>query len=81
MFSTLIIMRNYSDYNSKLSCDTEDWSNDAKNSALHHRNKLHFKVYSNRKYIQLLILLQFLMNNINAVLVRRLPKQNKNVLV
>jgi len=57
MFSTLIIMRNYSDYNSKLSCDTEDWSNDAKNSALHHRNKLHFKVYSNRKYIQLLILL------------------------
>jgi len=57
MFSTLIIMRNYSYYNSKLSCDTEDWSNDAKNSALHHRNKLHFKVYSNRKYIQLLILL------------------------
>ncbi len=25
--------------------DTEDWSNDAENSALHHRNKLHFKVY------------------------------------
>ncbi len=25
------------------SCDTEDWSNDAENSALHHRNKLHFK--------------------------------------
>jgi len=25
------------------SCDTEDWSNDAENSALHHRN------YSNRK--------------------------------
>ncbi len=24
------------------SCDTEDWSNDAENSALHHRNKLHF---------------------------------------
>ncbi len=23
----------------------EDWSNDATNSALHHRNKLHFKVY------------------------------------
>ncbi len=22
--------------------DTEDWSNDAENSALHHRNKLHF---------------------------------------
>ncbi len=22
------------------SCDTEDWSNDAENSALHHRNNL-----------------------------------------
>ncbi len=27
------------------SCDTEDWSNDAENSALHHRNKLHFNIY------------------------------------
>ncbi len=27
------------------SCDTEDWNNDAENSALHHRNKLYFKVY------------------------------------
>ncbi len=27
------------------SCDTEDWSNDAENSALAHRNKLHFKIY------------------------------------
>ncbi len=25
------------------SCDTEDWSNDAENSGLHHRNKLHLK--------------------------------------
>uniref|UniRef100_A0A8C2L478 Diacylglycerol kinase n=1 Tax=Cyprinus carpio TaxID=7962 RepID=A0A8C2L478_CYPCA len=25
--------------------DTEDWSNDAENSALHHKNKLHFKIY------------------------------------
>ncbi len=33
----------------KGSCDTEDWSNDAENSALHCRNKLHFKIYSNRK--------------------------------
>ncbi len=24
------------------SCDTEDWSNDAENSDLHHRNKLPF---------------------------------------
>ncbi len=27
---------------SEASCDTEDWGNDAENSALHHRNKLHF---------------------------------------
>ncbi len=27
------------------SCDIEDWSNDAENTALAHRNKLHFKVY------------------------------------
>ncbi len=30
------------------SCDTEDWSNDAENTALHHRNKLHLKKYSNK---------------------------------
>jgi len=24
------------------SCDTENWSNDAENSALHHMNKLYF---------------------------------------
>ncbi len=30
-------------------CDTEDWSNDTENSALHHRNKLHLKIYSYRK--------------------------------
>ncbi len=30
---------------SEESCDTEDWSNDAENSALlnHHKNKLYFK--------------------------------------
>ncbi len=27
------------------SCDNEDWSNDAENSALLHRNKLYFKLY------------------------------------
>ncbi len=27
------------------SCDTEDWSNDAENTALLHRNELDFKVY------------------------------------
>ncbi len=25
--------------------DPEDWSNDVKNSALHHRNELHFIIY------------------------------------
>ncbi len=28
--------------------DTEDWSNDAEISALLHRNKSHFKIYSNK---------------------------------
>ncbi len=31
--------------------DTEDWINDAENSSAHHRNKLHFKIYSNRKQL------------------------------
>ncbi len=31
------------------SCDTEDWSNDAENPALHNGNKLHFTIYSERK--------------------------------
>jgi len=31
------------------SCDTEDWSNNTENSALYHRNKLLFIIYSNRK--------------------------------
>ncbi len=33
------------------SCDTEAWSNDAENSALHHMNKLHIKIYSDRKLV------------------------------
>ncbi len=28
------------------SCDTEDWSNDAENSALHRRNKLYFCIFT-----------------------------------
>ncbi len=39
----------YSRMISEWSCDTDDWSNDAENSALNHRNKLHFKIYSNSK--------------------------------
>jgi len=38
--------------------DTEDWSNDAQNPDLDHRNKLHHKMYSNRA-IKLLFLLYF----------------------
>ncbi len=30
---------------SEESCDTDDWSNDAENSAWHHRNKCKFKIY------------------------------------
>ncbi len=33
------------------SCDTEDWSNDAENSAAHHRIKLYLKKYYNRKQL------------------------------
>ncbi len=33
------------------SCDTEDCSNYAENSALHHRNKLNVNIYENRKQI------------------------------
>jgi len=33
------------------SCDTEDWRNDAENSALHHRNKIKFKTCSKRKQL------------------------------
>ncbi len=43
-FPTLIINQHIRMI-SEGSCDTEDWSNDAENSALHHRNKLYFKVY------------------------------------
>ncbi len=39
------------------SCDTEDWRNDAGNSALHHRNKLHLKIYSNRKQFFLTVII------------------------
>ncbi len=42
--STLIINHN-NIIISQESCDTEDWSNDAKNTALLHWNTLYFKVY------------------------------------
>jgi len=36
---------------SEESCDTEDWSNDAENSALYHRNKWHYTKYLPRKQL------------------------------
>ncbi len=33
------------------SCDTEDWSNDAENSVLRHRNKLLLKKILNKKHL------------------------------
>ncbi len=33
------------------SCDTEDCSNDAENTAAHHRNKSHFNIDSHRKQL------------------------------
>ncbi len=53
-FSTLIIIRNVSSayyYDFWRSCDSEDCSNDADNSAAHHRNKLHFTIYSHRRQL------------------------------
>ncbi len=41
--------------NSEGSCDTEGWSNDTENPALHHRNKLHIQIYSNRKFYIVII--------------------------
>ncbi len=34
-------------------CEAEDWSNNAEDSALHHRNTFNFKIYYNRKQILL----------------------------
>ncbi len=57
------------------SCDTENCSNDAENSALHHRNTLHFKIYSNIKQLFEIvktfhnITVSLYINQINAALV------------
>ncbi len=37
---------------SEESCDTEDWSNDAENSAAHHSNKLHY-IHIENSYFKL----------------------------
>ncbi len=68
LFSTLIIFRNVSWAANQLirmisegTCDTEDWSNDAENSTLHHRNKLHFTKYSHRKQLLKIIISNILL--------------------
>ncbi len=55
------------------SCDTEGWSNYAKNSVLHHRNKLHFSNILKQKTVLLISnnISQFycIFDQINAALV------------
>ncbi len=42
------------------SCDTEDWSNDTENSALHNKNELRFKYIQIKKcYFKLYIFSQY----------------------
>ncbi len=36
---------------SEVSCDTEDWSNDAENLALHHSNKFSMGEHKKYKYL------------------------------
>jgi len=47
--------------------DTEDWSNDAEKSALHHKSKVHFKIYLNRKQFFIIMIFQ----NITVLTVHR----------
>ncbi len=51
------------------SCDTEDWSNDAENTALHLRNKLLFKIYSNiNQFFKIVIIFCYIFHQTNAAL-------------
>ncbi len=56
------------------SCDTEDWSNDAENSAAHQRNKLHFTIYEIKDSLNCNVFSQYycsycIFDQINAALV------------
>jgi len=56
------------------SCNIEDWTNDAENSALHHSTKLLFKLYLNRKLFFFIVIfhnitLLLFFDQINAALV------------
>ncbi len=58
LYSTLIINVSWASNQhiwliSEGSCFTEDWSNDAENSALHHSNKLHLKNIQTYSYFKL----------------------------
>ncbi len=59
-FSTLIIIRKISwaanQHISEVSCDTEDWSNDAENTALHHRKNGILKYINENSYFKILII-------------------------
>ncbi len=57
-----------------LSIDTEDWSNDAENSAVHHQIKFHFKIYLKRTVILnciflTILLFYYILDQINVALV------------
>jgi len=39
------------------SCNTDDWSNDAENTASPSKNKLHFIIYSKRKQLFLIVII------------------------
>ncbi len=85
LFSTLIIgnVSRAANQNirmiSEWSRDTEDWSNDAENSALHHRNKLQFTIYSHRKQLFKIVIIfhnfYCICDQINAALLT-FPPQN-----
>ncbi len=89
LFSTLIIgnVSRAANQNirmiSEWSRDTEDWSNDAENSALHHRNKLQFTIYSHRKQLFKIVIIfhnfYCICDQINAALLTFPPKTLANL--
>ncbi len=51
------------------SCDTEDWSNDAEKSALHHKLYAYRRVVLNGNTILQYYIFYYIFNQINAALV------------
>ncbi len=58
------------------SCDTEDWIIDAENSALHHRNKLHFKIYYNRKQLYYIKIISYSFTDFYQINVALMSKRD-----